>query len=108
MGKKLPCESTQVLEGKIFAVLAYLSILCILPLIFKKNNAFVLQHGKQGLVIFVGEVAVFILHIMLGVWFLRLGIFVLGVLSFIGLMAALKGVYIRLPIVSNIADNIIL
>ena len=30
-----------VLDGKMYAVLAYLSIFCIIPLIVKKNNAFV-------------------------------------------------------------------
>ena len=36
-------------EGKVFAILSYLSILCIIPLILKKDNEFVLAHGKQGL-----------------------------------------------------------
>ena len=31
-------EDPQVLEGKSFAVLSYLSILCIIPLILKKDN----------------------------------------------------------------------
>jgi len=68
-------EDQQITEGKMFAILSYLSILCILPLVFKKENSFVLQHGKQGLVIFLGEVAVFIVHIILGQWIFRLGMF---------------------------------
>lgn len=108
MPNKRVTEDQQVLEGKIFAVLAYLSILCIIPLILKKTNSFILQHGKQGLVIFLGEVAVFIVHIILGVWILRLGMFLFGVLSFIGIVAALKGEYIQLPVVAKIAENITL
>lgn len=95
-----------VLEGKIFAVLAYLSILCIIPLLFKKDNSFVLSHGKQGLVLFIGQVGVFILHIVLGQGILRLGMFLLLVLSFIGIIEALKGRETRLPIVANIAEKI--
>lgn len=101
-------EAKDVTEGKIFAVLAYLSILCIIPLLFKKDNTFVLKHGKQGLILFVGEVAVFILHILLGQWILKLGFFVLGVMSFIGIIASLRGRYIELPFVSGLADKITL
>ena len=93
-------------EGKIYAILAYLSILCIIPLILKKDNPFVLQHGKHGLVLFLAEVAVFILHIILGVWFLKLGMFVLGVLSFVGIIFVLQEKEVRLPVVSDWADKI--
>lgn len=108
MNKRPGSEADQILEGKIFAVLSYLSILCIIPLVWKKENPFVLRHGKQGLVIFLGEVAVFIIHIVLGDWILRLGIFVFGVISFIGIVAALKGRHIDLPVVSGIAQKITL
>jgi len=97
-----------VLEGKIFAVLSYLTVLCIIPLILQKDNAFVLSHGKQGLVLFVAEVAVFIAHIALGTSVLRLGFFILLSLSLWGMIEALKGQYGKLPIVSNLADKIVL
>ncbi len=99
-------EDPNVLEGKSFAVLSYLLILCIIPLILKKDNPFVLSHSKQGLVIFVGEVAVMIISILLGTWFLRLGMFVLGAFSFIGILAVLQGRLIRFPVISPIADKI--
>ncbi len=105
---KRPGEAQQILEGKIFAVLSYLSILCIIPLVVRRENPFVLRHGKQGLVIFLGEVAVFIIHIVLGDWILRLGIFVFGVISFIGIVASLQGRHIELPVVSGIAQKITL
>lgn len=101
-------EEQEILEGKIFAVLAYLSILCIIPLALKKDNAFVLRHGKQGLVIFVAEVAVFLAHIILGEWILRLGIFVLGVFSFIGIIAVLQGRLIKFPLITDTAEKITL
>ncbi len=97
-----------VLEGKVIAILSYLSILCIIPLLFKRNNLFVLTHSKQGLVLFVAEVAIFILHIILGIWFLKLGMFILLTLSFIGLLAVLRGQYIQMPVVSSIAEKITL
>ena len=97
-----------VLDGKVIALLSYLSILCIIPLLFKKNNTFVLAHSKQGLVLFVAQVAVFIIHIIFGTWFLRFGMFVLLTLSFFGLLAVLRGQHIRIPVVSSIADKITL
>ena len=101
-------KDQQILEGKIFAFLSYLSILCIIPLVFKRDNPFVLKHSKQGLILFLGEVAVFILHIILGQWLLRFGMFVFGVLSFIGLIMVLRGRDGEMPVISQLADSITL
>ncbi len=106
--KKFSENDQQVVEGKIFAVMSYLSILCIIPLVFKKDNDFVLSHGKQGLVLFVGQVGLFIISIILGPWILKLGMFVLLIFSFIGIIAVLKGQYFDLPVVANIAQKITL
>lgn len=103
-----PHDTNHILEGKVYAILAYLSILCIIPLVIKKENPFVLKHGKQGLVIFIAQVAVFIVHIVLGQWFLRLGMFILGIISLLGIIFVLKGEYVNIPVVSKIADKITL
>ena len=100
-------KESEVLEGKILAILSYLSILCIVPLIMKKENDFVLFHGKQGLVIFVGEVAIFIGSIIFP-WLLKPGFFVLFILSFLGIIAVLKGQYLKLPVITEIAEKITL
>ena len=101
-------ESPEVLEGKPLTILSYLFILCIIPLVFKRDNSFALHHGKQGLVIFVAEVAVFIIQIIFGEWFLKLGMFFFGILSLIGIISVLKGQYVKLPIVAEIAEKITL
>ncbi len=98
-------EDQEILQGKIYALLSYLSVLCVIPLVFKKDNRFALAHGKQGLVIFVAEVAVFILHIAFP-GLLQIGLFLLGILSLWGIVAVLKGQYVKLPVVSDIADKI--
>ncbi len=97
----------QIIEGKVFAVLSYLSILCIIPLVLKKDNYFVMSHSKQGLVIFIGQVAVFIISI---VWpgIMKLGFFILWVFSFWGIIEVLRGKYVRLPVIADIADKITL
>ena len=96
-----------ILEGKMYALLAYLSILCIIPLIFRKNNPFVLAHGKQGLVLFVAEVGVFILGIMFP-WGRPPLMFLLMAFSFWGIIAVLRGQTVRLPVAASIADKIVL
>jgi len=102
-------NQTEIIEGKVFAILSYLSILCILPLLLKKENNFVLSHGKQGLVIFVCEVGAFVIHtVPLFHWVRDLSMPVFGILSLVGIVAVLKGQYIRLPIISEIADKITL
>jgi uncharacterized membrane protein len=100
-------KTEDVLEGKLYAVLSYFSILCIVPLLFKKKNTFVLAHGKQGLVLFVGETGVLVLSIIVPGLRDPL-LFVLFALSFWGMIAALRGQFLKLPLVSRIADKITL
>lgn len=97
-------------EGKFFAVISYISFLCIISLVLKRDNKFALFHAKQGLVLFVFEVGSFIISIipLLG-WFIRiLGVVVFTLISLWGILQALMGNYSRIPIVDKIADKIIL
>ncbi|MDD3375547.1 MAG: hypothetical protein PHY73_07505 [Candidatus Omnitrophica bacterium] len=94
-------------EDKIFAVMGYLWILCIIPLVFKKDNQFVLAHSKQGLVIFVGIVCLFVASILFD-WILRPGLFVSGILSVWGIIESIKGKNLKIPFIHQIADKIIL
>jgi len=100
-------QEKTIIEGKVFAIMGYLSILCIIPLIFEKDNDFVLLHSKQGLVLFIGEVAVFILSIVFP-WILKLGLFILFATSFVGILAVLEGRRLELPVVAGLADKITL
>ena len=97
-------------EGKFFAVISYLGFLCIVALLLKKDNKFAVTHAKQGLVIFVLEVASFILSIIpfLG-WILsRVGVAFFAIISLWGILQALMGSRERIPVISDIADKIIL
>ena len=108
MAEKKLENDPQVNDSKVLALLAYLPFFCIVPLLLKKDNPFILSHGKQGLVLFVGEIGVFILSIILGIWILKLGMFIFLLMSFIGIIAVLRGRYIELPVISKIADKITL
>ena len=94
-----------VLDGKMYAVLAYLTIFCIVPLILKKDNTFVLNHGRQGLVLFVAEVGTLVISIVFP-WIFRPFLFILFLFSFWGMLAAIRGQYVELPIIARIAEKI--
>lgn len=98
----------QILEGKMFALLSYLTILCIIPLVLKRDNPFALMHGKQGLVLFIAEVGVFIASIILPWPLVKVLYFILGLLSIWGIIESLRGRFVRMPLIADIADKIIL
>src|SRR3984885_7468382 len=98
-------SKAEILDGKMYAVLAYLSVFCIVPLIFKKNNDFVLYHGRQGLVLFVAEVATLVLSIVFP-WCFRPFLFIFFGLSFWGMVMAIRGQGVELPLIADIAKKI--
>jgi uncharacterized membrane protein len=105
-----PQEEQEVHEGKFFAIISYVSFLCIITLILKKDNKFALYHAKQGLVLFVMEAAAFILSIIpfLG-WLIGIFGYALFLLvSLWGILQAAQGVNGRIPMVTEIAEKVIL
>jgi uncharacterized membrane protein len=100
----------EIQEGKFFAVISYINFLCILSLTLKRDNKFAVYHGKHGLVLFVAEVISFILSVIpfLGWLIAVFGSLIFVVLSIWGISQALLGKYSRIPILSDIADSIIL
>ncbi|MDE2215122.1 MAG: hypothetical protein KGJ61_08410 [Candidatus Omnitrophica bacterium] len=94
-----------VSDGKMYALLAYLSIFCIVPLILKKNNPFVLGHGRQGLVLFTAEAAGLVISIVFP-WAFRPLLFVLFAFSFWGMVTAIRGQAVELPFIARIAEKI--
>ena len=51
-------------QGRFFAVIAYLSVLSLVPIVFKKSNKFAVFHGKQGLILFIWEVGALVVSII--------------------------------------------
>ena len=101
-------DGQEILEGKAYAILSYLWILCIVPLIMKKDNRFTLFHAKQGLVLFIGELAVGFIGIIpfLGWIVLYFGTVLFGMLSLIGIVHVLMGNFWKMPVVGDIAEKI--
>ncbi|MBM3246200.1 MAG: hypothetical protein FJZ13_02600 [Candidatus Omnitrophica bacterium] len=101
-------EKEEMQEGKFFAVISYISFLCIIALVLRKDNKFALYHAKQGLVLFVFEVAGFVLSIIpvLGWAIKTFGTAIAILISLWGILQALMGNYGRIFLVSDIADKI--
>jgi uncharacterized membrane protein len=108
MEEKFLDVDKEVSEGKPFALLAYISILCFVPLLLKKDNRFALFHAKQGLILFIGEVLTAILSVIpfFGPIIKFLGIAGFSILSAVGIIQVLMGQYWKIPYVYQIAEKI--
>ena len=106
--KSEPSVDPEIQEGKFFAAVGYLSVLCFVPLILKKGNRFAEFHGKQGLVLFILEVAASILKAVpaLGDIVFTLAFVVLGILSLVGIVKVLMGEYWEMPVIQEVASKI--
>ncbi|MBP7056311.1 MAG: hypothetical protein KBB52_05630 [Candidatus Omnitrophica bacterium] len=101
-------ESQEVLDGKAYALLSYLWILCLIPLLLKKDNKFALFHAKQGLVLFIAELVVGFVGVIpfLGWAVLFFGTLLFGILSLVGVVQVLMGNYWKMPVVGDAAEKI--
>ncbi|TSD02230.1 MAG: hypothetical protein Athens071425_77 [Parcubacteria group bacterium Athens0714_25] len=96
-------ESKDVQENKMIALLSYISILFLIPLLAKKDSVFCQFHAKQGLVLFLGELVGWLLYPFLGLGFLvHLAVLVLAIM---GIINVLGGEMKKLPLVGDFADK---
>ena len=89
------------------AILSYLGIFIIIPLLVAKEDDFVKYHIKQGLVLLIATFAIFViawipvLGWLLG-FFAWIGCFVLVI---IGIINVVKGKKKELPLIGQFADK---
>ncbi|MGB9832281.1 MAG: DUF4870 domain-containing protein [Caldisericum exile] len=100
-------DPRDVEENKVIASLSYISILFLIPLLVKRDSKFCKEHAKQGLVLFIFEIALSIIeYIPILGWIIGLlGGIVLFVVSLIGFIYALQGKFWKIPIVYDLAQN---
>ena len=95
-------------DNKVLAAIGYLCILFLVPLLAAKNSPFAQFHAKQGLILFVGWVIVWVIGLIpiLG-WIIGfLGTIALAVISLIGLIKALQGEAWEIPMVADFAKKL--
>lgn len=95
-------------ENKLVAAIGYLGVLCLIPLLAKKDSAFCQFHGKQGLVIFIAWLILWVCNIVpvLGQIVWMLGSLVLLVLIILGMIHALNGEEWELPVLGKYTKQI--
>ena len=103
-----PIQDPEIQDAKFFAVIGYLNVLCLVPLLLKKGNKFAQFHGKQALVLFILEIAASILKVVpaLGDLVFTVAFVVFGILSLIGIMKVLMGEYWEMPVIYEISHRI--
>jgi len=92
-------DKKDIEQNKIIALLSYLWLLCLVPLLLKPKSAFCKFHAKQGLVMCIAWLFVWIPFIGWLIWL------ALILLSIWGIMNVLKGEAKDLPIVGNLAKK---
>ncbi len=90
------------------AILSYLGILFLVPMLAAKDNDFAQYHAKQGLVLFIAEIAtMFIAWILLLGWFIGFIAWIVWVVfSIIGIVNVLGGKKKPLPIIGQFAKKL--
>src|SRR5665213_2505647 len=96
----LEADAKDVEANKIFAVLAYLGILFIIPLLMAKNSPFAKFHTNQGFILFLCWVGIGLIGwIPIIGWLIGLfGSLALLVFTVMGIINALQGKMVRLPL----------
>lgn len=94
-------------EQKLFGVLAYLGILVLIPLLVKKDDGFVHWHAKQGLVLLIADVVVWVfMMIPIIGWFIGpILAFVLFVLAVVAIIQVLMGNQWQIPVLGKYAEK---
>jgi uncharacterized membrane protein len=97
-------DAQDIQENKILALLSYISVLFLIPLLAKKDSKFCQFHAKQGLVLFLVSL---IGMIPIVGWLIAplLGL-VIFIISIIGIIKVLQGEYWKIPVVSDYAEKI--
>lgn len=101
-------DLNEIKEGAPFAALSYVFCFWILTFILKKDNQFAYFHAKQGIVVFVGEIActIFAFVPVIGALF---GFLLLVFLCFslYGIYLSLTGKMTLMPIIGDIAQKLV-
>lgn len=103
-------------DRTLMLVLSYLGILALIPLIMKKEDREIQWHAKNGLMLTVAFIVISILWSVLNNFmpasigcalsFIGCAIWIGWLaLSIFGIMKALKGERLRIPVVSDMADK---
>jgi len=95
-------------QNRLVAAIGYLGILCLVPLLLKRNSAFAQHHGKQGLVLLITWCLLWVGNVIpvIGTIVWLLGSVVLVILLILGVINALNGKMWEMPVLGEYARQI--
>ncbi|MFH1878805.1 MAG: hypothetical protein ABH883_08370 [Candidatus Omnitrophota bacterium] len=101
-------NKTALSDDNVYAILAYIWVLCLIPILMKKRGEFIEFHMRQGLILFIAEIAFFVIGIIpfLGTLIYMVGMFLCGVLSLIAIANVLMGKQWKIPIMGEWAERV--
>ena len=94
-------------QKNILAIISYIGVLCLIPILMKEKDVFVKFHAKQGLVLFIAEVATMLISWIpfLG-WLIGFICWIVWVLlSITGIINVVGGKQVSLPIIGKFAEK---
>jgi len=95
-------DEGEIEEGKSYAILAYIPVLCFIPFLQGRNvNRFAYEHGKQGVLLFLFEVVA-----LIGALFWKAALFLAAIAALIGIIYVLQGKTWRIPFIGDFADKL--
>jgi len=108
MEEEKKVQETPKSDENVYAILSYLSVLCLIPILMKKDDEFVRFHSRQGLMLFTLEIGLMIINIIpfLGQLIYLFGMLACGIISIIGVVQVLQGNKWKIPVVGEWAEKI--
>jgi len=108
MPKEEKKQEVEFDENRVLAILSYIWILCLIPLLLKRKDAFVHHHAKQGLVLFIFEILLMVVGVipLLGWLIAFLGWILSVILAVMGIINVLAGKKWEMPVLGKYAEKL--
>ncbi|MCX6761090.1 MAG: hypothetical protein NTZ84_03255 [Candidatus Nealsonbacteria bacterium] len=101
-------ETPKKEQTNIMAIISYIVFLCLIPILTKEKDEFISFHAKQGLVLFIGEAAAWVIFSFIPfLWPLNNLLRILWlVLSIVGIINVVNKEKKELPLLGKFAEKI--
>lgn len=108
MSKTRMLQRKEGISSRLLAVMSYLSVLSLVPLVISRDDSYVQFHARQGVVLWMWEVlAIYTLLVpAVGQLFFRLSIMLCLVLSVVGVVSVLLGRAWKFPVIGDWAARL--
>ncbi len=94
-------------DRRLVALMAYIPFLCFVPLLRMRDDKYAYFHARQGLVLFLLELIVFIFSFekLSGIFWTAITIGCIGA-AVAGIMFAIQGKSYKIPVIGDIAERL--